>query len=231
MVHLYFATCSRLLLFQKPSPSISCPLQTRLTTALPCDPGKIHNSLSFGHNTLYQIPPYFSHLSVSVWPSSESAPLPPPLHHHCPISASSLPWVPWPGCPLPVPNTHSVPRRAVGICRASLTTHPKQTLSASPDVSLLTGGDRHECPKPTLPVPPLPGQGPSAGNTGVGAAGICCHLHLPPQGYCAFGVHIPACFQWCFPSCHLVDKGDISNFLFHGRKSTWEYYFLIEEFG
>lgn len=31
------------------------------------------------------------------------------------------------------------------------------------------------------------------------------------------GVNIPAGFQWCFPSCHLVDKGDIFQ-LFNTQK-------------
>lgn len=228
MVRLYFAVCSRLLLFPEtfsPSQLPPPPTFNNSTAFWPLEDCTTPSPL--GTNTLYQIPPSLSPCgSISAWPSSESATIAPiSAPHLCTHSSRG------PKCPLLVSSTHPVPRRAAGISKASPTTHPNQILSASPDVEPQAGGDTHKCPKATLPIPPLPGQGLPVGSTGLGAAGIFCHSPSPPARI-LFGELI---FQPVSSGASLRatwwTKGTFSNFLIRRRGNTWGNKFFVEEFG
>lgn len=132
-------------------PSVSCPLQPSLTTAVQYGPRNISQFplLRSRILCLYQLPPYFTHRSISAWPRSESPITAPPLRG-CP--GTSIPSLP-----------PAVPQRTVETSKVSTTGWSKANPFSNPTCSMFNhapGGDRHECPKPIWPMPPLPGQAP-----------------------------------------------------------------------
>lgn len=215
MVHSYSATCSRFLPFPETFSPYQLPPSSVFKSSTALWPQEDFTTPSpLGKNTRCQIPLYFSH-PLSVWPSSESATIAPSsAPHPCSISAPPLPRVPWPKCPLPVPSTHSVPRRAVGISKASLTTHPKQALMSN------CRQDSHRCPTPTLPMPPLPGQVASRGQHWSGCWWDVLSLTISSRLLFQELIFQPASSGASLRATWWTE-GAFSNFLFH-REITRE---------
>lgn len=205
-------------------PSVSCSLQPSLTTAVPYGPGRFHNSLSFSHECFVCINSSlfctFLHLCVAT--SSESAiaaPISAP--HHC--------------------SLFLYPITAPYLCIPLL-----RVLASSPLTFWL-------CPekwwRPPNPPPPTPSKANpfckpmytmlshSLERTGTNVPNSHVQTHLSqdrrfsplraggslhPCDKGISGINVPGCFQRGFP-CHLVDKGGIFPFSFHGRRrSPWE---------
>lgn len=186
--------------------------------------GRFHNSLSFGHEYSVSTPSLFRmslHLCVAKqWISHHCSPPLHPLFHGCPgMTIPSLP-----------PTPQLCPEERWRPPKPPPPSGPKQTFSAIPHAGCST-----TCLEGTgMNVPNPYGQ---------------CHLSQdrrfspgerrgcwwdPPALTISWGediirgINISAGFQRRFPSCHLVDKGDIFPFLFHRRRrSTRESSFSV----
>ena len=195
-------------------------------------PGRFHNSLSFGHKCTVCINSLLiSHIDPSLRGQAVNQPslLLTSAPHHCssslhPITAphlctSSSMSAPAQASP-PCPQHPGRALKSGGVLQSLL--HQTNHVQSKPflqahihDVQPQLEGDRHECPKPTWPTSPLPGMFLPGEWHGCWwnplSLAISCSKDV------IGGINISAGFQRGFPSCHLVDKGEVFPFLFHRR--------------
>lgn len=183
-------------------------------------PGRFHNSLLLGHKYSVCINSLLTpHITPSLHGKAVNQPsLTPSLHL---ITAPPL-------YPITAPSLHpitapAVSWRAVDTSKASTTSPSK----AKPFCKLTYKMFSHSLEGTGTNVPNPDGQRHLSQDRRF-SPGVPLSLAISYGKDIIRGANISAGFQPGFPSCHLVDKGDISPFLFHRRwRSTWESSFSV----